>query len=209
MYLGTLFKECLDEDTYAKGEHSTVAKVIDGSLDQHTLTGMAGVANIGDDRNWCGHPFAQANWYALGRLAWNPSFTPDAIAEEWIRMTFSNDADVVSRLTALMMSSRETTVHYMTPLGLHHIMGYNHHYGPGPWIRDKQRVDWTSVYYHKADALGIGFNRTATGSNALERVRTANTNAIRRSKTYSGKIPVVVSPPAVGLFDAVRTNVMG
>lgn len=168
VYLGTLFKECLDEDTYSKGEHSTVSKVIDGSLDQHTLTGMAGVANIGDDRNWCGHPFGQANWYALGRLAWNPSFKADAIAQEWIRMTFSNNADVVSRLTALMMSSREATVHYMTPLGLHHIMGYNHHYGPGPWIRDKQRVDWTSVYYHKADAQGIGFNRTATGSNALE-----------------------------------------
>jgi len=168
VYLGTLFKECLDEDTYVKGEHSTVSKVIDGSLDQHTLTGMAGVANIGDDRNWCGHPFGQANWYALGRLAWNPSLTADAIAGEWIRMTFSNDADVVSRLTTLMMGSREAAVRYMTPLGLHHIMGYNHHYGPGPWIRDKQRVDWTSVYYHKADAQGIGFNRTATGSNALE-----------------------------------------
>lgn len=168
VYLGTLFKECLDEDTYAKGGHSTVSKVIDGSLDQHALTGMAGVANIGDDRNWCGHPFGQANWYALGRLAWTPSLRADAIAQEWIRMTFSNNADVVSRLTTLMMSSREATVHYMTPLGLHHIMGYNHHYGPGPWIRDKQRVDWTSVYYHKADAQGIGFNRTATGSNALE-----------------------------------------
>jgi len=167
VYLGTLFKECLEENTFIKG-NTTVSQVIDGSLDKHTLTGMAGVANIGDDRTWCGHPFAQANWYALGRLAWNPSLRADAIAEEWIRLTFGNDADVVARLTALMMGSREAAVQYMTPLGLHHIMGYNHHYGPGPWIRDKPRADWTSVYYHRADTAGIGFNRTATGSKALD-----------------------------------------
>lgn len=167
VYLATMFRECLDTDTFAKGAGSTVTKVIDGSLDQHTLTGMAGVANIGTDRNWCGHPFAQANWYALGRLAWNPTLPAETIATEWIRMTFSNNRDVVSALTPLMLESRETTVNYMTPLGLHHIMGYNHHYGPGPWIKDKPRADWTSVYYHRADAQGLGFDRTATGSNAL------------------------------------------
>ncbi|WP_079690375.1 alpha-glucuronidase family glycosyl hydrolase [Ohtaekwangia koreensis] len=167
VYLAPLFKECLDADTYAKGKGSTVSRVIDGSLENHTLTGIAGVANIGNDRNWTGHPFAQANWYALGRLAWNPSLSSETIAEEWIRATFSNNENVVSTLKNVMLASREVTVRYMTPLGLHHIMGWNHHYGPGPWIKDKPRADWTSVYYHQADSLGIGFNRTATGSKAL------------------------------------------
>ncbi len=167
VYLAPLFKECLDADTYASGKGSYVYKVIDGSLHGHALTGMAGVANIGNDRNWCGHPFAQSNWYSFGRLAWNPTLTSEAIAEEWIRMTFSNEQDVVKSLKELMLASREITVNYMTPLGLHHIMGWDHHYGPGPWIKDKPRADWTSVYYHKADDFGIGFDRTKTGSNAL------------------------------------------
>jgi alpha-glucuronidase len=167
VYLAPLFKECLDADTYAKGKGSYVYKVIDGSLHGHELTGMAGVANIGNDRNWCGHPFAQSNWYSFGRLAWNPTLTSEAIAEEWIRMTFSNEQDVVKSVKEMMLASREITVSYMTPLGLHHIMGWDHHYGPGPWIKDKPRADWTSVYYHKADDFGIGFDRTKTGSNAL------------------------------------------
>lgn len=164
-YLAPLFKECLDSDTYAQGKGSTVAKVIDGSLDHHALTGMAGVTNIGDDRNWCGHHFAQANWYSYGRLAWDHALSSEQIADEWLRMTFSNDNDVVSRLKDMMMKSREIVVDYMTPLGLHHIMGNGHHYGPGPWV-NKGRADWTSVYYHKADSLGIGFDRTPTGSDA-------------------------------------------
>jgi alpha-glucuronidase len=168
VYLGTLFKECLDSDTYQKGKGSTVANVIDGSLHGHSLTGIAGVANIGNDRNWCGHPFAQANWYAFGRLAWDHSQSPSSIASEWIQQTFHVADDA---LLQLMMNSREVTVNYMTPMGLHHIMGWNHHYGPAPWIKDKQRDDWTSVYYHRADTLGIGFDRTTTGSNALEQYR--------------------------------------
>jgi alpha-glucuronidase len=167
VYLATLFKECLDSDTYVKGKGAYVYKIIDGTLENHSLTGIAGVANIGTDRNWCGHPFAQANWFAFGRLAWSPTLTADAIAEEWIRMTFGNHVDVVKSLKEVMLSSREITVQYMTPLGLHHIMGWDHHYGPGPWIKDKPRADWTSVYYHKADSLGIGFDRTKTGSNSL------------------------------------------
>ncbi len=167
VYLAPLFKECLDADTYAKGKGSTVAHVVDGSLENHSLTGIAGVANIGNDRNWTGHPFAQANWYALGRLAWNPSLSSETIAEEWIRATFTNNEKSVRTLKDMMLASREVTVQYMTPLGLHHIMGWNHHYGPGPWIKDKPRADWTSVYYHQADENGIGFNRTATGSKAL------------------------------------------
>lgn len=168
VYLAPLFKECLDTDTYAKGKGSSVASVVDGSLDGHKLSGMAGVANIGNDRNWCGHPFAQANWYAFGRLAWDHSLSSGKIAEEWTRMTFTNHEDAVRSITKMMLTSRETTVNYMTPLGLHHIMGWNHHYGPAPWIKDKPRADWTSVYYHQADSAGIGFNRTSTGSNALE-----------------------------------------
>ncbi|MFD1003475.1 alpha-glucuronidase family glycosyl hydrolase [Ohtaekwangia kribbensis] len=167
VYLAPLFKECLDADTYAKGKGSTVAHVVDGSLENHSLTGIAGVANIGNDRNWTGHPFAQANWYALGRLAWNPSLSSETVAEEWIRATFTNNEKSVHTLKDMMLASREVTVQYMTPLGLHHIMGWNHHYGPGPWIKDKPRADWTSVYYHQADENGIGFNRTATGSKAL------------------------------------------
>jgi len=168
VYLAPMFKECLDSDTYAKGKGSTVTKVIDGSLDGHAVSGIAGVANIGNDRNWTGHLFGQSNWYAFGRLAWDPSLTSEAIATEWIRTTFSNDEKTVRDISSIMLSSRETAVHYMTPLGLHHIMGWNHHYGPAPWIRDKPRADWTSVYYHKADENGIGFDRTSTGSNALE-----------------------------------------
>jgi alpha-glucuronidase len=166
VYLSTLFKETLDSQIgIAK---KTVADVIDGSVDNHSLTGISGVANIGTDINWCGHPFAQANWFAYGRLAWNHTLTSEEIANDWIRMTFSNEDAVVTPVEKIMMGSREATVNYMTPLGLHHIMGWNHHHGPGPWIKDKHRADWTSVYYHKADSLGIGFNRTATGSNALE-----------------------------------------
>ena len=167
VYLAPLFKECLDSDTHSKGKGSFVSKVIDGSLEDHKISGMAGVANIGNDRNWCGHPIAQANWYAFARLAWDPDLDADAIAGEWIKMTYSNQKEVVQTLTRIMMESRETTVNYMTPLGLHHIMGWDHHYGPAPWIKDKPRADWTSVYYHQADSLAVGFERSSKGSNAL------------------------------------------
>lgn len=167
VYLSSLFKECLTSDTHAKGAGSTVAKVIDGTLDDHSLSGIAGVANIGTDRNWTGHHFGQANWYAFGRLAWNHTLTSDNIADEWIRMTFSNDPAFIEPVKSLMLSSHEILVSYMTPLGLHHIMGWSHHYGPGPWIKNRQRADWTSVYYHRADSLGVGFDRTSKGSNAL------------------------------------------
>jgi alpha-glucuronidase len=166
VFLATLYEECLKSDTYAKGKGSTVAKVIDGTLGNKSLTGMAGVSNIGTDRNWTGHPFAQANWYALGRLAWDPHLGSGEIADEWIRMTFSNDEEFVTRVTKMMLASREITVNYMTPLGLHHIMGSGHHYGPGPWV-DRGRADWTSVYYHRADSNGIGFDRSSEGSDAV------------------------------------------
>jgi len=166
-YQAPLFKECLDSDTFVNGNGSLVSSVVDGTLHGHTLTGMAGVANIGNDRNWCGHPIAQANWYAFGRLAWDHQLSPGRIAEEWIALTFNNESNVVATLKRMMLASREITVKYMTPLGLHHIMGWSHHYGPAPWIKDKERADWTSVYYHRADDEGIGFDRTRTGSNAI------------------------------------------
>lgn len=167
VYLAPMYKEVLDADTYAEGEGSTVAKVIDGSLDNNQLTGIAGVANIGTDLNWTGHHFGQSNWYAFGRLAWNHTLSSEAIAKEWVKMTFPNDKEVVAPVTDMMMESHEALVNYMTPLGLHHIMGWSHHYGPAPWIKDKHRADWTSVYYHQADEDGIGFDRTASGSNAI------------------------------------------
>lgn len=167
VFLAPLFKEVLDADTYAKGKNSTVAKIIDGSLDNHALNGMTGVANIGTDINWCGHPMAQANWYALGRLAWDHQLSSDQIADEWLRMTFSNDAAFVQSTKQIMLRSREIMVDYMNPLGLHHIMGTGHHYGPAPWVSNLNRPEWNPVYYHKADSIGIGFNRTMSGSKAI------------------------------------------
>ena len=171
-YLGTLFEETLQSDTMARGPGSTVAKVIDGSLHGDTLpgsrlTGMAGVANIGADRNWSGSHFDQGNWFAFGRLAWNPDASARDIVRDWVRMTFSNEQRVVDAVVGMMMGSREAVVDYMTPLGLHHLMGRGHHYGPGPWVEGGPRADWTSVYYHRADRNGIGFDRSATGSNAV------------------------------------------
>lgn len=167
-YLAPMWKECLDADTMTEGPGSTVGRVVDGSLDRHGLTLIAGVANVGSDRNWTGHPLAQANWYAFGRLAWDHDLTAAAIADEWVRMTYSNDPRVVKPITALLLDSREAVVNYEMPLGLAHLMATGHHYGPGPWVDDLKRPDWNPVYYHKADAQGLGFDRTATGSNAVE-----------------------------------------
>jgi alpha-glucuronidase len=167
VYLAPLFEEVLRSDTYARGQGSSVAKVIDGSLFGDSLTGIAGVANIGTDRNWTGSQFDQANWYAFGRLAWDPTLSSRDIAEEWVRMTFSNDPAFITPVVAMMMGSREAAVDYMTPLGLHHQMARDTHYGPGPWVSGGPRADWTSVYFNRADAVGIGFDRTATGSNAV------------------------------------------
>jgi alpha-glucuronidase len=158
VYLGPLFEEVLRSDTYARGPGSTVAK---------RITGIAGVANIGTDRDWSGSEFNQANWYVFGRLAWDPMLSARALAEEWVRMTFTNNPSFVAPVVAMMMGSREAAVDYMTPLGLHHQMARDSHYGPGPWISGGPRADWTSVYFNRADATGIGFDRTATGSNAV------------------------------------------
>jgi alpha-glucuronidase len=166
VFLAPLYEECLKSDTYAKGKGSLVAKVIDGTLENHQLTAMAGVSNIGNTRNWTGHPFAQANWYAFGRLAWDPYLNSTDIADEWIKMTFTNDIETVNLIKKMMLNSREIAVNYMTPTGLHHQMYAGHHYGPGPWV-SRGRADQTSVYYNRADSIGIGFDRTSSGSNAV------------------------------------------
>lgn len=166
VYLPKLFQETLESDTYQNGKGTTVVKIIDGSLDNHKITGIAGVANIGNDINWTGHPFAQANWYGFGRQAWNPYLDSETIAEDWLRMTFSNEDNFIKPVKEMMLESREAIVNYMTPLGLHHIMDTGHHYGPGPWVSNLSRPEWNPVYYHKADTKGIGFNRSKTGSSA-------------------------------------------
>ena len=166
-YLGGMWEEALSADTYARGKGSTVRRVIDGTLQGYRQTGMAGVANVGADRNWSGSHFDQANWYAFGRLAWDPSLSAAATAEEWVRMTFSNDPAFIKPVVAMMLGSREAVVDFTGPLGLHHLMAHGHHYGPAPWDASGGRADQTPVYYHRADAQGIGFDRTATGSNAV------------------------------------------
>ena len=163
VFLGTMWREFLDADTFAAGRGSTVTKVVS----HQRLTGIAGVANTGTDRNWTGHHLLQANWYAFGRLAWNPDISSKQIATEWTTMTLTHEDRAVATIVRLMLESHEAVVNYMTPLGLHHLFWGGHHYGPAPWWDTEKREDWNPVYYHKADAFGIGFDRTKTGSNTV------------------------------------------
>lgn len=168
VYLGTQWKEFLESDTRCMGKGSTVAKSTDGTIYPHPISAIAGVANIGEDVNWCGHHFAQANWYAFGRLAWDHTLTAEEIADEWIRMTFTRNDSFVKPVKQMMLNSWETAVDYMMPLGLHHIFAWEHHYGPEPWCNiPGARPDWLPPYYHNANKEGIGFNRTVNGSDAV------------------------------------------
>jgi len=168
VFLAPLFKETLDSDTYSDGKGSTIAKITDGTLRPAKLTAISAVANIGEDKNWTGHHFAQANWYAFGRLAWNHDLSSEQIADEWIKMTFTDNEKFLNPVKEMMLTSRETAVDYMMPLGLHHIFAGGHHYGPEPWgDYNGGRPDWSPVYYHQANAEGLGFDRTKTGSNAV------------------------------------------
>ena len=171
VFLGSMWREFLDSDTFAAGRGSTVTKVVDGTLYHQRLTGIAGVANTGTDRNWTGHHLLQANWYAFGRLAWNPEIASKQIATEWTTMTLTHDAQAAAQIVRMMLESHEAAVNYMTPLGLHHLMWGGHHYGPAPWWDTEKREDWNPVYYHKADAFGVGFDRTKTGSNTVSQYR--------------------------------------
>ena len=157
-FLAPMWREALEADT---GRGGTVAQVI-------APAGMAGVANTGSDRNWSGSHFDQANWYAFGRLAWDPSLASERIAREWAAQTFAREPQFLDAVVPMMLDSREAVVDYMTPLGLAHLMDTGHHYGPGPWVCDLARPEWNPCYYHRADARGIGFDRTPSGSGALE-----------------------------------------
>lgn len=167
VYLGPMWEEFLRSDTWAKGEGSTVAKVLAGEVYPSRITGMVSVVNPGLDKNWCGHHFSQANWYASGRFAWNPNLTAAEIAEEWTRMTFTNQDAEVAIICGMMMSSHETFVNYTMPLGLVHLIGGDH-YAPMPWNDREPRPDWTATYYHKASEDGIGFDRSKRGNDAVE-----------------------------------------
>lgn len=179
VFLSPMWEECLQSDTYQSGKGSTVARVTDGSLYPQKHTAVAGVSNVGLDTAWCGHQFAQANWYAFGRLAWNVGLKSSRIADEWLKLTFSPGASTginagdwqknfLSPVRQMMLDSREAAVNYMMPLGLHHIMSANGHYGPGPWWQPKgMRADWTPPYYHQASEAGVGFDRTKKGSDAV------------------------------------------
>jgi alpha-glucuronidase len=157
-YLGPMWSEVLQARTYRPRVSS---RLRDG------VVAMAGVANVGTDLNWSGSHFDQANWYAFGRLAWDPDADAGAIAEEWAHMTWGNAPRTVATVRSMMLDSREAVVDYMTPLGLAHLMGSDHHYGPAPWVADLGRPDWNPVYYHRADQRGIGFDRSPSGSNAV------------------------------------------
>ncbi len=178
VFLSTMWEEFLNSDTYQQGKGSSVARCTDGSIYHNKYTAIAGVSNVGLDTNWCGHPFAQANWYAFGRLAWNNKLTSKEIADEWIEQTFSSGANNLSSadwrehflrpVEKMMLESREAAVNYMMPLGLHHLFAADYHYGPGPWYAPPNlRPDWTPPYYHKADTNGIGFDRSSSGSDAV------------------------------------------
>jgi alpha-glucuronidase len=167
VFLSPMWEEVLRSKTFRPTPTSTVAGIVDGSDSGQKLTLLAGVSNIGTDRNWTGHLFGQANWFAFGRLAWDPYLSSEQIAEEWTKLTFGQNPENLAKIKGIMLNSHEAAVNYMTPLGLHHIMGWDHHYGPGPWVTGG-RADWTALYYHRADSLGIGFDRTDTGSKALE-----------------------------------------
>lgn len=173
VYLAPMWKEVLESDTYAKGAGSTVAKVVDGTLDGNTDSLIAGVANTGDDRNWCGHHFDQANWYAYGRLAWDHQLGSEDIAKEWIRSTWSHDPETIAAISQIMMQSRETCVNYMIPLGLNGLFDSTH-YGPRPGLVNLtvgRRRDWTTQYFHNMSDNGVGFDRSSTGSNNVSLYR--------------------------------------
>jgi alpha-glucuronidase len=167
VYLAPVWKEFFDADTFTKGEGTTVAKIVGGETFNYPITGVAGVANTGSDANWTGHHFGQANWYAFGRLAWDPNLSAEHIADEWLAQTFSTDADTRKTIRDIMLGSREAIVNYSMPLGLHHLIAGDH-YAPAPWNAREPREDWTATYYPRADKTGVGFDRTAAGSNAVE-----------------------------------------
>jgi len=178
-YQGPLFEEALKTDLHTKAKDSTLAGILTAKPAKNSQSGMAAVINPGTDRNWTGHPFVQSSWYAFGRMAWDTSLSAETLADEWLRMTFSNQQSFIAPVKKLMMESREAGVNYRSPLGLTHLYSQGDHYGPAPWTSDMPRADWNADYYHRAAADGIGFDRTAKGSNAVAQYPAA------LAKTYS------------------------
>jgi len=178
-YLGPMYEEVLKADTHRPAAGTPVVQ----TLLTPKLGGMAGVGNVGCDRNWSGSHFDQANWYAYGRLAWDPLGSAEAIATEWVQQTFGRAPALVRPVVKMMMVSREAVVDYMTPLGLHHLMATGHHHGPGPWVNELARPEWNPTYYHQADKSGIGFDRGARGSNAVAQYAPALASAWGRAQT--------------------------
>lgn len=179
-YLAPMFEETLDADTYAKGKGTTVGDVISGYTESLGISGMAGVPNIGTDINWTGHLFGQANWHAFGRLAWNYKLSSADLAEEWIKMTFSNDKDIIASMKNIMLASREAVVDYTGGLGLNHIMNFATHYGPGPWYKDDH---WDAYDYHKADKIGLGVDRTTSGTDVVSQYHSPLKEKLNDAKT--------------------------
>lgn len=166
VFLPVMWKDCLDTDTYRCG-NMTVGEVTRCKVSDSSVTAIAGVANIGDVENWTGSDMAQANWYGFGRVCWDTEMTSDQIAEEFLMQTFSCDSDFVYPMRQLLLRSWSAAVDYMMPLGLHHIFAFGHHYGPEPWCAPEgAREDWLPRYYHRADSVGLGFDRSPSGSNA-------------------------------------------
>jgi len=186
-YLAPMWEEFFKSDTYAKGPGSTVAKVVDGRLFGQKLTGVAGVANTGTDRNWTGHPMAQANWHAFGRLAWNPEGSAEELAVEWVQMTLSNEPKVVATAAALMLESRQAFVDYTCPLGLAGVFERDLHYAPDPGMVDERREDWSAAYYVRADRSGLGFDRTRKGSKNVDQYAKPLSDTFNDPKTCPDK----------------------
>ena len=179
-----------------------------GFVNPDRLVGISGVANIGDDANWCGHPFSQANWYAFGRLAWNPSLTAEEIAHEWLVQTYGNDDEKFTKpVEMMMMTSREACVNYMMPLGLHHIFKFDHHYGPEPdGFIASYPLEWCPVYYHKADAQGIGFDRSSKGTDAVGQYPEPYRSLYDNIETCPEEYLLWFHPCALDLQDEIRQH---
>lgn len=207
VYLGREWEEVLRADTYTHGKGSTVAKVVEGAVDHYSRTGIAGVSNVGNDRNWTGSQFNQANWFAFGRLAWNPELSSTAIADEWIRMTFTNAPQAVAAIRTMMLASREAVVNYMTPLGLAHIMATGHHYGPAPWVRLSRRLvaDVLPQGRHPRDRL----RPDRCGEQRGGAVRRAGARAVREPEDRPGLAAALVPSRPLDLPHALRADAVG
>ena len=204
-----MWEEFLDADTFAKGKGSTVGKVLEGDVVPQRVTGIASVLNPGLDRNWCGHHFSQANWYASGRLAWNPELSARADRRRMdAHDVHATTPAPVKTIVDLMMASREAFVNYTMPLGLHHLIGGNH-YAPMPQNAKAPRADWTATYYHQASTDGIGFDRTMRGQQGRGAVLPAGARPVRQPRDLPGDVPALVPSSARGTTSSSRARRSG